>query len=539
VSISTVTAPGALGTTGITIAIGGIAVPTARLIAGPSRGLLPDVGSATLRIPLDPRYQGASIATALPTVVEDAEVELSGAVDWLGSIARITEDGSGQGRWLTVQVQGVGREIAQAMATSFARVGPIAGECPEFNRSGGMRESTATGPALVTGATYRSSYLGSSWTQAQVIAALLANAGLTAWSLSAAALTLVDRWDVRGWSLMPALLAVAGWRGRYGLMVSDDRTLTAVDLRPESGATIDVSGAGVTYQWTSDSSATCETLEVLGGPLTDGLGLERYYGATSGDLAVEDEGPSGMTLRVNGGVLSDGSAAKYGTLAGSLPISHEGTTVSAYGEGASAPYRIFIRRATWEDWTGRASISLLGRNRLRVDWGEDAQKAWAGDPDAAPEDAAYGPADRLRISLAVTSGSQRKVVRTGGEGRGTQRRDTGFRRYYVQSTLALAADGGTLRTATAHGSETGSLGDVADQLWPIVGFFRRSCSIRIPGLITTYPVGTAVASLKVDKASPTPRTRPCKGVVSAVVYDPQAHATSLTVDLPQGESASA
>jgi hypothetical protein len=471
----------------LSVSIGGTSYPQAILL-GVHEGLLPQVDQAGILLNIGRRLASGSLAAHEPAISPRDAVELEAdSWSWSGEVVRVTERGSGDGRVLEIRAQGLAARLDRSYLTGWS-----GGEdAPVLNAAGGNRSATASGPggtyALAPGS-------GLKWTQAQGLAAIMANAnGLGSLTLSGhGALAGCDVWDLRGLPALAGLFTLLGPRSRNGLRCLGS-SLEVVNLRPTGGATVDLTRAQVrSYDLERDGSATVEELHLRGGETT-WVSTFLHYPAGTGDLVAAGSGLAGKLLLLDPSTIGDGSASSSATFAGGLPARISGGSLLGLGPQYATPYLVFLKLGdgTWEDWTGRVSITQAGRLGLSLSGGTEWEEAFAA-------------CDRIAITAALTSGRPMRTSRNAGAGVGHARRDLGGWQVLCSSGTALGVgSGGSLISTGSSSSESSSdLEDAAEDLWPLLSADRYTLTWVEAGYDPLgLDPGDAVASVTLPKAS--------------------------------------
>lgn len=533
------------------VTIGGTDYPRARLVQA-RQALLPDVGAATLRLPigtlLDP-------ADATPqerwagSILPRAAVRLAFAGDgapawvWTGEVIDTEEVGGPAGCELAVECVGPAAALARfALTTVWWRqtqptIAWVLAELAPYNAGGGNRALAGRPECNL----FTVDDDAVPWDQAQAIQHQLdlAHMELGAprfdldWSL-AAQLDQIDVWDTRGLSVLESALQIVGVRSSHALRVDDSGAtprLVPVDLWAASEDELDLTRAEVaSYRLTRDGAATMESMRVIANGWTrvltatwtrDGSRTEQAINPlwSVGDEAAPASAANLAFRAWELGVLPAraGWCTDGARLADGLPIvvSRAGDAVAPW---LSAPIRVFVqRRWGWEDWTGRVTVHCPSPTVLQVvggvDWVEVVKECTA-----------------VAFTIAVHNGIPSQVVRSGGSGVGSPRIDVVNHEVRIDAGTATRVSDKALVPTEAVDTNLVDLDAQADRLWPPL----REDRIRLTWTEAGYGDAIAIGARYGSVRLPGDRTVAIPGgvVVGKTLSVDPIPSVTCSIDLP-------
>ncbi len=408
--------------------------------------IAPDVGSASITVPLRTRSFNGVSQTADPSITPRQAVSItsSSGYTWTGEVVAVEESAQGGLRNLRIDCHGDAAALERAYLSRARQINYNSGALfvadgpRDFNADGNADRSSGTFTVAGQTVNIHDDYgtARGAWSQTQAINHLLAlaaeDAGLPLFSLSDpdGILDKVTTWQVAGLSVHAALQTIIGARSDAAWR-ADGATITVRRIPSIGGQTVDLTGPYIqSYSHARDGRSTVAGARAVGArkvwivtvahdvaaALLGGTG-----GGASGGLnadwtgqdvvdfqAGNESSPAYRAFRLSPAyVLPDGFSAGNARVLPGIPwrvVSVNAGTIFG-GPGYGSPIAVFAKReGRFIDLTGQVSV------QVRAD---QAGIMFQGGADWRAE---YLRSDQVYLTLAIESASRLTATSTGGSG---------------------------------------------------------------------------------------------------------------------------
>jgi hypothetical protein len=415
-----------------------------------TEGIAPEIGSATIRLPMGRAIKGTTITTTDPSVTMRDDVTITiGSYVWTGEVATIEEIGQGQvgasvgSRWMVVGCQGLASQLERAYLGTWREISVNTGLAISVNAPRDLNENMdpdrSAAMSTISGrSVYVSDYYATAralWDQSKAVNSILAigqaDSGLPNILLDDPGGLLVRKstWAIQGRSVHAAIGEIIGSRSDVWWQHVKVAGQQKIKVRAAygSGSTIDLTTPFIAdYSYKKDGKATLLSAKAVGSrpiyietlihyPLSTGGDFERDW--TNADVtrweAGDDNSPAYRKFRVDPTfALPDGSYAGNGRVLSNIPCiitDLSGPTVLG-GPGYSSQIQVFFRdgpTGTWQSLAGRVSAHVSSDGATIWCDGHD----WINLYKAAQTDDG-----RFAFTVAIESGTNMTAPLASGAG---------------------------------------------------------------------------------------------------------------------------